>query len=206
MTDLYRHFDADGNLLYVGISLSAFERFRQHKRTSSWASKAVRMEMERFPSRDEALAAEAVVIRSEKPMFNIAGTAALKFKKGPIIPSDFVWSYWDGECVTLAAEIFDAEDDPLIVSFLDDDEVTIHAESYTYVLINSKVITSLQLLIQRANTFYKRLAASELSHEDCVANYSGLPRSLPPKLTRDHVKPICDVVGCGKFIPMERTQ
>ena len=38
-TDLYRHFDAAGNLLYVGISFSAINRFSQHKYGSEWSKK-----------------------------------------------------------------------------------------------------------------------------------------------------------------------
>src|SRR5438067_656371 len=34
-TQLYRHFDADGTLLYVGISLSALQRLRGH-RAAEW--------------------------------------------------------------------------------------------------------------------------------------------------------------------------
>ncbi len=30
MTELYRHFDEDGRLLYVGISFSAYQRYRAH--------------------------------------------------------------------------------------------------------------------------------------------------------------------------------
>lgn len=68
---LYRHFDADNNLLYVGISLSAYQRFAQHKRHSKWAGQSVRMEMERFEDRKAAMAAEELAIRKEKPKFNI---------------------------------------------------------------------------------------------------------------------------------------
>jgi predicted GIY-YIG superfamily endonuclease len=37
MTDyIYRHYDKDGNLLYVGISLSVISRIMQHKNGSHW--------------------------------------------------------------------------------------------------------------------------------------------------------------------------
>ena len=33
---LYRHFDCDGVLLYVGISLSTVARLCEHKHSSKW--------------------------------------------------------------------------------------------------------------------------------------------------------------------------
>ena len=39
---LYRHFAADGSLLYVGISLSALNRLGQHKQNAEWFDKISR--------------------------------------------------------------------------------------------------------------------------------------------------------------------
>lgn len=69
-TDLYRYFDADGRLLYVGISLSAVARAVQHKNSSHWWSSAVTMTKQTFDTRDEALAAERDAIRAERPFHN----------------------------------------------------------------------------------------------------------------------------------------
>lgn len=71
-TDLYRHFDAAGNLLYVGISLNTVARLSQHKRNARWYEQIVRIDIERFRSRTEALAAEDRAIEVEKPLHNIA--------------------------------------------------------------------------------------------------------------------------------------
>ena len=70
-TALYRHFDSDGLLLYVGISLSAVERLGGHMATSRWASKIARMDIEWFPSRELALEAEKRAIKAEKPQHNV---------------------------------------------------------------------------------------------------------------------------------------
>jgi hypothetical protein len=35
-TELYRHYDAEGNLLYVGISLNSVVRLTQHRQASGW--------------------------------------------------------------------------------------------------------------------------------------------------------------------------
>ncbi len=66
---LYRHFDAAGDLLYVGISLSAVSRLSQHK-NSAWFAEIKRVEIEHYPTRDEALDMEALAIRNENPRYN----------------------------------------------------------------------------------------------------------------------------------------
>lgn len=71
-TELYRHFDSSGRLLYVGISLSTPQRLQQHMRGSKWAAEIERVEIERFPSRRDAIGAEIKAIISEKPLWNVA--------------------------------------------------------------------------------------------------------------------------------------
>lgn len=72
-TQLYRHYDEAGVLLYVGISWSAEERFREHRRGSRWASKIARMTVAYFPTRVAAAQAEAAAIRAERPLYNVSG-------------------------------------------------------------------------------------------------------------------------------------
>jgi GIY-YIG catalytic domain len=72
---LYRHFDEADNLLYVGIAIDPVRRLGQHL-ASRWYDRISRIEIERYPSRHTALAAEATAIRTENPQFNIAGKAA----------------------------------------------------------------------------------------------------------------------------------
>lgn len=82
-TELYRYFDKGGELLYVGISLSAVLRQSSHKLLSSWYDDAVTMTIERFATRAEALVAEKSAIISEKPKHNIVhnkGELALCFE------------------------------------------------------------------------------------------------------------------------------
>lgn len=74
-TALYRHFDGQGCLLYVGVSLNALQRLSEH-RYSYWIDRVARVDIERFPSREAALAAEREAIRIEKPLHNIAGRVA----------------------------------------------------------------------------------------------------------------------------------
>ena len=67
---LYRHFDKDGALLYVGISLSAVERLRQHRDSSHWFKKIARITIERHPTREDAEWAEREAIHRENPKHN----------------------------------------------------------------------------------------------------------------------------------------
>ncbi len=71
---LYRWFDADGTLLYVGITGAPIQRVNEHFRSSRWIDFAVRMEIGPVLG-DEAAAllAERQAIMSEMPVFNRNG-------------------------------------------------------------------------------------------------------------------------------------
>jgi len=71
MSQLYRHFNKEGDLLYVGISLSSINRLGQHKDNSHWFETISRVEIENFKTREEAVEAEAKAIFFEKPKYNI---------------------------------------------------------------------------------------------------------------------------------------
>lgn len=73
-TTLYRFFDADDRLLYVGISLSVVERLRAHRSDKHWFPDLARATFENFDSRREAAAAELAAIKAEKPIYNVAGS------------------------------------------------------------------------------------------------------------------------------------
>lgn len=67
---LYRHFDKNDNLLYVGVSLSVLQRLSQHKTCSPWFHKIAKITMESFNDRTSALAAEKTAIIKEHPIYN----------------------------------------------------------------------------------------------------------------------------------------
>lgn len=67
--NLYRHFDDAGQLLYVGISLSALARLSSH-RSSPWFDSISVVKIETLSSRSEALIAERKAIINEKPLHN----------------------------------------------------------------------------------------------------------------------------------------
>lgn len=70
VTALYRYWDADDRLLYVGISGRLSHRERDHIKASSWMDFAVRSAIERYPSRFQAEDAERRAIATESPLFN----------------------------------------------------------------------------------------------------------------------------------------
>lgn len=67
---LYRHYDHAGDLLYVGISLSPIRRQEDHSKDAMWRHMILRILIEPFTSREEALRAETRAIREEFPKFN----------------------------------------------------------------------------------------------------------------------------------------
>lgn len=73
---LYRHFDAAGVLLYVGISDAPVDRGKDHARYSDWVQYAARIEAEWLDSRQAAEREERKAIRTERPIFNVAHAAA----------------------------------------------------------------------------------------------------------------------------------
>jgi len=78
---LYRYFDKNKNLLYVGISTSAIGRMLQHKQYSFWFKSISRMTVENFNSREDAVVAEREAIKKEKPLHNKSHSLLPKIKK-----------------------------------------------------------------------------------------------------------------------------
>lgn len=70
-TALYRHYDQNGVLLYVGISDHLSSRDRQHLAGSPWHKLVSKTETDWCVSRDHARALESVAIRYENPLHNV---------------------------------------------------------------------------------------------------------------------------------------
>ena len=77
-TTLYRHFDSSDNLLYIGVSLNEFNRFKQHMVNSDWSNDAAYTTYERFNTREEALIAERDSIIRERPLYNTIHNNGIK--------------------------------------------------------------------------------------------------------------------------------
>lgn len=73
---LYRHFNAEGVLLYVGISNDPDERIKAHKRTAHWFADIHSITVEWHVGLSKVLALEKDAIKKERPLHN--GTHAIK--------------------------------------------------------------------------------------------------------------------------------
>ncbi len=80
-TSLYRHFDESGSLLYVGISLSAVARLKQHMDAAHWSDRITSVKIEQHPTRSAALDAECAAIQLERPLWNKANATG-KIREG----------------------------------------------------------------------------------------------------------------------------
>lgn len=72
VTFLYRYYDVDDVLLYIGITDNLADRTSDHAWSSSWMNFAVRSTIERHATRGKAERTEVEAIRAERPLFNLA--------------------------------------------------------------------------------------------------------------------------------------
>jgi predicted GIY-YIG superfamily endonuclease len=80
---VYRCFDDQGRLLYIGCTYDVDQRLEEHryiKRSSFWINSVELTTAEIHPDRASALAAEAAAIRSEQPPFNVANTSLIDYR------------------------------------------------------------------------------------------------------------------------------
>ena len=68
---LYRFYDEDDRLLYIGITSAACARLAQHAALKEWFPKVTRSTFEHYPTRDAAMAAEKAAIVAEEPLHNL---------------------------------------------------------------------------------------------------------------------------------------
>lgn len=70
-TALYRLYDQDGRLMYVGISSIPEERWRGHRRDKPWWPQVARKSVEWHATLAAARAAERSAIKTELPVHNV---------------------------------------------------------------------------------------------------------------------------------------
>lgn len=70
-TCVYRCYDEDGELLYVGLSMNPDGRFAKH-RSAGWWPQVVEITVTWYAGREAAKRAEREAITSESPVFNVA--------------------------------------------------------------------------------------------------------------------------------------
>jgi predicted GIY-YIG superfamily endonuclease len=79
-TTLYRCFDGDGVLLYIGISKYPLRRLSSHHDNidATWTNSVYSVKFTKFKTRRKALEEEKRAIRAEKPKFNVIHNEATK--------------------------------------------------------------------------------------------------------------------------------
>lgn len=91
---VYRHYDADGVLLYVGMAVQPRSSQMQHARSwggSWWFDRVVRITVEWYRTRGEAYDAKLAAIKTEQPLHNNGRGRP----PGPIIPNERFKGMWD---------------------------------------------------------------------------------------------------------------
>lgn len=68
---VYRHFNRDGGLIYVGLTADPTRRTYNHSRVSPWWSGIARIDWRSFPDRFAARTHEKESIRLERPLYNL---------------------------------------------------------------------------------------------------------------------------------------
>lgn len=69
---IYRHFNKDGELLYVGCTGNVFSRTQQHLSGKNWYMEIFNITIEHFSNRKEALKAESIYQKTENPKYCLA--------------------------------------------------------------------------------------------------------------------------------------
>jgi predicted GIY-YIG superfamily endonuclease len=94
-TTLYRYFDSEGQLLYVGITKNPLERQAQHQKTQPWWDDVTSARFEHYSTREEAIKAEDYAIGTEWPRYNIAGPSLAADQKQHLL--DLLFGNHDDE-------------------------------------------------------------------------------------------------------------
>lgn len=89
---LYRFYSADGELLYVGITVDPGRRFPQHQLDKPWWHEVSGITLSApYPNRESAAAAERLAIEVEAPRYNIQRPSLDRSGKGHAAPKHLVW-------------------------------------------------------------------------------------------------------------------
>lgn len=87
---VYRIYDRESRLLYVGMALYVHIRLATHRNSQPWFDMVARVETEQHPDRDAAAVAEASAIRDESPIFNVLGKRSRRGEgiRSVVVPAD----------------------------------------------------------------------------------------------------------------------
>lgn len=80
---LYRHYNAAGELLYVGTAICAVRRLSEHSSRAPWFAQIATIKIEHFENEAEARSAETRSIHEENPRYNKLGIVPTRYRKFP---------------------------------------------------------------------------------------------------------------------------
>lgn len=69
---LYRLYDRDGQLLYIGVTDNVLRRWKEHSKEKFWWDQVHTFTKEEYPDRSSVENAERLAIKTESPTYNIA--------------------------------------------------------------------------------------------------------------------------------------
>lgn len=99
---VYRVFDADDALLYIGCSLNPAQRLDGHAVSKVWWEFVRSITVESYPTKAEARVAEAAAIAAEKPRYNIKHKGERQSQSRTLVPTQ-----WADARELLAADVED---------------------------------------------------------------------------------------------------
>ncbi len=73
---VYKMYDIEDVVLYVGVSGRLYDRMRTHFYEKPWITEVARVEVEHVPNEERARRRERELIETEYPVHNIAGQPA----------------------------------------------------------------------------------------------------------------------------------
>jgi len=72
---VYRCFDWEGSLLYIGASSDLYKRWRVHVNRTPWFREVEKIAIKIYPNRWVAFAEENKAIQAERPRYNVRNAA-----------------------------------------------------------------------------------------------------------------------------------
>jgi hypothetical protein len=104
-TALYRLYDVDGVLLYVGVTFQPTVRMSRHAATQPWWPEVTRKTMTWYSDRFEACDAEEIAIRDEHPRYNVkTSTSSSTRLARQMLAGELAAAYGAGELVQISPE------------------------------------------------------------------------------------------------------
>lgn len=73
---LYRFWNSEGALLYIGLTDHPLRRWSQHSKSKSWWHQVAGITIEHFDTRNQLNKAERAAIKAERPLHNITHNGA----------------------------------------------------------------------------------------------------------------------------------